>query len=271
MKDTYQSDRLRVKLVYAGETAQYELKGGTIENASFAMNGLYDPYLGAGGSQPSGYATLFAQYRQANVYGARIDVDIMNSDSTTDYEWEVGLIPYAANALVAASMETAREQPYSLWRQSGSARGGRPQVHLSQYMSIKKIQGESNIRQEEYYQVSGANPDAQYRPFWNVKMWAPQGATEPGVVKLQVAVKITFYCEFLGRLNTPPSLIDTLINEAKATGHWEELLRKKGIVKFEELDEPLDFAEVEEPPPPPKKAVPTHAPVIPPGMRLVKA
>lgn len=272
MKDTYQSDRLRCRLVYAGETAEVKLSGGVVVNESFAMNGLFDPFLGTGGGQPSGYDNMFTQYDKCLVHGARIDVDVINSNSATDYEWEVCLTPYAAGALVATTMETAREQPYSLWQQRGGARSGRPQAHLSQYMSIAKIQGESNIHQDKYYQPYGANPAT--RPIWTLKFDAIQSAAEPGTVTLEVAVKITYYCEFIERLNTPPALVDTIIREAKASGHWEELLRKQGLAKQGEEEEPTDFLEVEPTPPPAKKKPATAAPpppIIPPGMRLVKA
>lgn len=64
---------------------------GTANVDQFRANGLYDPYVGAGGHQPRGFDQLMALYDHFTVISATIHVDFANMDTSNPYVCFVSL------------------------------------------------------------------------------------------------------------------------------------------------------------------------------------
>jgi len=223
MKDTYQSDKVFVRLKYKEPTYTASQSLGTLYEQKYAINDIFDPYLGVGGGQPSGYATMYANYRYAICHGAKITVTVSNTVNQNDNCTDICIVPYAAGNTTASTFETACEQPYAIKRTLNSAKSGNPQVILKQFITTRKIEGQKNLRQDLYETINGVSP--ANIAFWSIFSQTSTGQGT-GLNTFTWDIRITYYCEFYGRENTPASIVDSLIKDAKASGKWDELIHK---------------------------------------------
>jgi len=64
----------------------------TVQSRSYALNGLYDPYLGTGGHQPSGFDTWMAMYGFYNVMGCKATMKYANDATGSSQPAMFGMV-----------------------------------------------------------------------------------------------------------------------------------------------------------------------------------
>lgn len=218
-KNTYGSDRTLCRMKYVEPTFILSLTGTAITKYNFSMTDLNDPYIGVGGGVPSGFGYMTTLYRTFLTHGAKITTTVTNANSSTDYEVEFCIVAYSDNAGSATTMETAREQPYSRFRAMTGTRGSASQATITSYMSLKKIQGLKNIRDNACYGESGSTPTLT--PYFCIFLSSPQHIT--GTVELVIDVKITYYVEWFERLQSSSVFFDKLITYMRKKGLWDKI------------------------------------------------
>lgn len=77
-------DRIRTTLRYSDYLA-FDAAATTTGNASWAMNGLFDPYLGAGGHQPLGFDNFMTVYVRYEVISCSVRATVMNAADTDKF------------------------------------------------------------------------------------------------------------------------------------------------------------------------------------------
>lgn len=188
----------------------------------YALNGLYDPYLGAGGGQPSGFATMAAQYGQYYVHGSKITVRVTRDDGNTNRPYDMCICPisFFGATTPPTTFATYREQPYC--KSAMGTQINTDGVHtLSAYMSVNKIEGMQDTWASSFRGGIAANPTSL--PEWHVVFRDPIGATN---IQLDYSVKITYYVTWINRLANPAAFLDEIIKESKKTGLMDEVKKR---------------------------------------------
>lgn len=221
----YNSDRAHVKLRFC--EPPYIVSCPALVSAphvdQYAINGIYDPALGVGGSSCSGYTLMTSQYGYSLVKGARITVNVrraVDTDQNSPFDGFVCPITSEGSASPPTSLATWQEQPYCI-RIRGTSIGSDKGHTVHQYMSVAKIQGLKDIYAPSYRAASGANPVTM--PRWYVGFINGDPGIAADQVSLVVTVSITYYVEFFERYSNPGSFIDKALKAAKEAGILQKL------------------------------------------------
>jgi len=79
----------------------------TVASRTYALNGLYDPYLGTGGHQPSNFDFWMQMYGFYNVVKCHVTMQYMNDATGTSQPAAFGMLPSTlGNAVTAAGTVT---------------------------------------------------------------------------------------------------------------------------------------------------------------------
>jgi hypothetical protein len=240
-------DRMFVKLRYLEPPYQTgALSGGTIYVDKYAQNATYDPYLGAGGGQPSGLAQCFAKYQFCRVWASTCTLRITRNEHNSDSPYEIGLIPvpFGGTPSPPTTFATYIEQPYAMYREGVSVYADQPHV-LKRRIETNKLAGLAPVAlmHNGYYHNNAANSVNLNE--WHIVLL--QSNAIVGNTALQVSVEIEYECEFFQRTATPASYLDEVYSDAIRTGRAEEIKRKlAGEVKvMPHLRETADESKVE--------------------------
>jgi hypothetical protein len=216
-------DRTFVRLRYVEPPyVTGSLTGGAIYVDKFALNSTYDPYLGAGGGQPSGLARMFAEYKYCRVHGSTIKAHVARTEHSSDYPYDMCLVPisYGGVGSPPTILSTYIEQPYSKYQRGVTVYAD--QAHTLQHtMTTAKLAGTtvSGIQETKWFHDSTAN--CTYNHEWHLVLSQPDVVVNNTI--LQISVEIVYDCEFFMRNCTPTAYIDKLINYAEETGLKDRL------------------------------------------------
>jgi len=170
--------------------------GGVLNYLTYAVNGCYDPYTGAGGHQPRyfdtfcGANTTSAPYRQYRVFGCKVDATFINTAGTIGEQGQVFLHARTANSAALVDIIDLGESPNVRQKPLGSSNGGGI-TSLSMYVSMKKMLAVKDLKDSEF-SAGDYQANALDTVYVDVGM-APyllQNANYTCVLKL------TFYVEF---------------------------------------------------------------------------
>lgn len=195
------ADRTKVRLRYSTYTDLLSLVGAATSDA-FYGNGLYDPYVAAGGEQPMGFDQWNNFYNKHVVIGSGIRVQCMNMGLTAPTQTAiVSLTPCITGSLptVDNRLETLRETQYSKWTAVNIA----TPKNLYHYMSTAKMFGKSAdaIQSEDNYSgTAGSNPATTWQ--WLIGMDAVDGTS---TTAMYFTIDIWYDVIFYDRKNLPPS------------------------------------------------------------------
>lgn len=218
----FNADQARVKMLYAEPMFTTGSLPLGVYRDRYALNGAYDPYMGAGGGQPSGFATLAAQYGSYYVHGSKITVTVTRDDGNTNRPYDMAICPisYLGATTPPTSMSQYREQPYCKYRAGTTVTTDG--IHtMTHYMSVNKIEGMQDTWAASYRGGVASNPTALSE--WHILFSDPLAATN---VVLDYSVKIVYYVTWINRLSNPASFMDEIIKEAKKTGLMDEVKRR---------------------------------------------
>lgn len=224
----YNSDRAHVKMVIAEDEFKEELvaTAGTPQRLTYALNGIYDPYLGAGGGSVSGYSLMSSQYGYSMVKGSKMELTIRRTTDTADNgPYDVCLIPIpsSGSSSLPSSMATMKEQPYAKFI-PGVSIGADKAHRITSYMSVTKIEGLKDIYAPSYRAATGSNPSII--PVWMIGLQMADPSQTTLTISVIVSVKITYYVEWFNRLTNPGSFIDKVLKKAIETGLVDELKKE---------------------------------------------
>ncbi len=198
------------------------LTGGSVYVDKYALNSVFDPYLGTGGGQPGGLARMFAQYKYVRVWGSTITLKVGRSEHDSDYPYDVALVPitYGGAGSPPSILSTYIEQPYALWKRGCSVYADQPHV-LTSHMETAKLAGlpDVGIYNTNWYHDVTAN--ATYTHEWHVVVTQPIALVNN--TNLEITVEITYDCEFFMRLAQPTAFLDKVISKVKDSGLEDEV------------------------------------------------
>ena len=170
----------------------------TSANWYYSTNGLYDPYLGAGGHQPNGFDQLAAMYERYVVVGAKITVMPL-APSPFAYCGSYGVNLTDLNTATSSSAATEIESQYSsfgLFQQTGGLSKVQLGCDNAKYFGVTDILDAENLGS-----VCGANPLKQGRFY----VWAQGEGSEASSKMIHLYLKIEYDVIFLEPKNVAPS------------------------------------------------------------------
>lgn len=224
----YNSDRARVRMNIVEDEFLEELvaTASTPQRLTYALNGIYDPYLGAGGGSVSGYTLMSTQYGFSMVKGSKIEVQVrrtIDTDQNSPYDVVVVPIPSAGSASLPTSIATLREQPYAKFI-AGTAIGSDRHNKIVSYMSVTKIEGLKDIYAPSYRSTTGANP--AIIPIWCIALQQADPTVASLSVSVIVSVKITYYVEWFNRYANPSNYLDKVLQRAADKGILDDIRKE---------------------------------------------
>lgn len=216
-------DRAFVKLRYLEPPYQTgNLTGAATYVDKYAINSIYDPYLGAGGGQPSGTAKMFAQYQFCRVWASTIHFRVTRNEHQSDSPYEMALVPisYGGTPTPPSTFSQYVEQPYSIYKEGVSVYAD--QAHtLSMRMETTKLGGvvPYSLANATWYHNNAAN--ATYTHEWHCVVQQANAAVNN--TSLQISVEIEYECEFFLRTSNSASLLDKVLEDSITSGRLEEI------------------------------------------------
>lgn len=180
------NDRYFCKLRYdyittaAGLTSQYY---------QIAHNGMFDPYLGAGGGQPMGFDQLAALYLKYRVYCSDIRLDMQNLGTIPAWAIVYPLTSTSVPASLESDIEQRHSRHTSVQALSGGGRGT-----LRARISTKTLWGRPSkgiVTDDLFAAFTTANP--VNTSVWNISFYSVDGATN---LNLPFNFTVTYWCEF---------------------------------------------------------------------------
>lgn len=222
------TDREFVRLRYAEPL--YDLGNiGSITSPTvekYALNAVYDPYLGVGGGQPGGLARMFAMYAFCRVWGSRIRVTATRSEHGNDIPYILVVVPisWAATTSPPTILSTYIEQPYARKKTGGSAFSDKCTT-ITHKMRTPKISGLSASGLMESAWAHNSTANTFYLNQWHIVL-ATEALVTAGIA---LSVEMVFDCEFYGRLAQPTAYFFDFHAAAVAAGMEQEVKRYLGV------------------------------------------
>lgn len=191
-------ERLRVKLVY-DQNNFLTSTGGATTNQIFHGNNPYDPDVTGSGAQPMWYDQYAGIYESVRVYGSSCKVTVTGKQGNTADFVQMSIVP-SKSVTAFTNAITASEQPYAVtWQNNLISR-------RKKYMAVAKLWGDRQrdvpVNSSQYqFLTSGAT--VPFSPFyWHITATSADFASTTSV---NVHARITYYCEFIGRLRPAQS------------------------------------------------------------------
>lgn len=160
-------------------------------------NGMFDPYVPLGGTQPGGYDQWAAFYNYYRVRACKIQAVYIPTSAATSTQNIIVIVPVTdLSGAQGQNMPALIQYPYcKKTYTNGNAAGSK--FTITSYMSTKKIWGVSRsaiVDDQDFGAPTTANPQREWD--WLVRI-APldSAVTITGFIDLTV----TFYTEFYGR------------------------------------------------------------------------
>lgn len=156
---------------------------------SWAMNGMFDPDVTGGSSQPIGYDYYAQLYQRYEVLASSISIMAVNTQTNV---MSYILFP-SFTSVPNYSFNEAASQPYSrLKYQVTAGQVDRP-VYIKHFMRVKKFDGRQTSSVNYTAPTVGANPT-------NIRYWVLRGQNHNAEdIAVQFIVKIRFYAKFFLR------------------------------------------------------------------------
>jgi hypothetical protein len=222
-------DRTFVRLRFLETPYQTgNLTGATLYVDKYALNAVYDPYLGSGGTQPSGFAEMFNQYQWCRVWGSTITVRVTRVEHQSDSPYEICIvpIPYGATPTPPSSLKQYVEQPYASYSEGVSVYADAPHV-IRKRMDVCRLMGVPpySLAEAGYIQNDSANTANICQ--WHVVLLQPNSVVSN--TALQLSVEIIYDCEFFNRTANPSQFVDRLLREAKTSGKLAEMRAEASV------------------------------------------
>lgn len=189
-------DKVFVRLRYLDSLA---IAFSGLNAITFSGNSLFGPDPQAIGNQPRGFQEWMAIYGKYKVHKSSIKCVVLNVDNSVNLDAVV--LPHVGTIPAIVDTEDAREQPYAKSKQLG-ARGSNAAVRtIYNNMKTKVVFG--NRWTDDEYGADVNNPPLK-QWFWAV--FLQHLVSNTGTVNADIAVSITYFCEFYQRKFIPPSV-----------------------------------------------------------------
>lgn len=160
----------------------------------FALNGMYDPYLGVGGGQPYGFDQWGALYNNYRVLAAGCTATFYNNGTTQPIR--LTILPNPKDDTAMRLFQDPQQLPLS---KSGIASGtnhGDAIVTVSNYVSMNKLVGRQAAVDDDFKGTISSNPDANGLAKWYVTL---QSQSHAANFTGTLYVELVYYAEFTGR------------------------------------------------------------------------
>jgi len=218
------------------------LTGAVMYVDKYALNSTYDPYLGAGGGQPSGLAQMFAKYQFCRVWASTIKFHVTRTEHSSDAPYDICLvpIPYGGTPTPPSTINQYMEQPYAIFQQGVSVYADRPHTIVKR-METPALAGLTfnGLDHSSFWHNNAAN--AIYQHEWHCIVLQPDAAVNNTFLKINV--ELIYECEFFMRTANPASLYDEVIKDAIETKRFdiikESLAGKSAPMPHNKLSDPL--------------------------------
>lgn len=164
--------------------------GGLTDEKRYALNGMWDPNLQSGGTQPAYFDELMALYNGYEVLASRIDVEVLNIDGTLTgvvvFPWTNGAGPSVYSFSEACTQPMAKKVYVSDQRKVAK---------VSNYAKMSWIEGRTTAS-VNYTGSIVANPST-------TREWLIISETVDGLTAMnhKLNVTITYYAKFFRRQN----------------------------------------------------------------------
>lgn len=174
-----------VKLKY---TTFLNLNGGALPFAvhRFRGNGLFDPDSTGIGGQPLAFDQWANFYEKNLVYASKINVQLLNNNTTSGPgNVLINIIP--TEEIVTRTYSELSDSRYNVNRLIAPVSAGSNGVYMKNYISTKKLYGDTNI--DDLYEADFTSlPNRQW--YWHIQA---DSFNETDVPNLAVKVTITYY------------------------------------------------------------------------------
>lgn len=193
------SDRMLMKMRY---TTFFNITNVISDNGYhiFRGNSIYDPDLTFVGHQPLGHDQWAAFYDKYRVHASKINIQVLSRSNTTDNSNVIVVIfPIIDPATYLPDPVQSIEQIYGRYRVLGTANATNG-IFMKNYMSTKKIYGETSLADDEFVSNFGSNPVSEW--FWYVGLQNMQGFLTSDAT---FVCKVTYFVELLSRKPLPQS------------------------------------------------------------------
>ena len=185
------------KLRYVDQYTFTPVLGGIPVRQIFRCNSLNDPDLSGLGHQPMGYDQLMALYSRSRVVGAKISINFVSSDSTSNNSSAIVGVCQTSTTNNFSDTNTFLEQKNGRYKIVQLGENPRP---ISLRYSLKKSQGIKNVMDNyEISAVQNANPNIE--DFFQVYV--------SGVSSVQIPspVRATIQIEYIAVFSDPVDLL----------------------------------------------------------------
>uniref|UniRef100_UPI0040483EE1 hypothetical protein n=1 Tax=Limnohabitans sp. TaxID=1907725 RepID=UPI0040483EE1 len=160
----------------------------------FALNGMYDPYLGVGGGQPYGFDQWGALYNNYRVLAGGITATFYNNGSTQPIR--LTIVPNPKDDTNLRLFQDPQQLPLSKTGIASGTSHGKAIVTVSNYVSMNKLVGRQAAVDDDFKGSLTTNPDAQGLAKWYVTL---QSESHTANFTGTLYVDIMYYAEFTGR------------------------------------------------------------------------
>lgn len=188
-------DATYMKLKY---TSFITLAGTPTASYVFAGNSCYDPDVTSTGLQPLGFDQWSAFYERYLVYGSSIKVHFLNNNNAApNANILLNVTPTDDN--VARTYREWDNYPFNRSKMVGLNTGGYSGAYIKNYMSTKKIYGETHL--DDVYQADVTNnPNRAW--YWHIQADA---FDQTSAISLSCKVEITYYVKMTQRVELTTS------------------------------------------------------------------
>lgn len=188
-------DKMFVKLKYSDIIAMTYGGLGVPAWIQFRGNSIFDPYYTGVGHQPLCHDQWAVFYNRYRVRGCKYFITMANNNTTEHVEV---FLQHRPNSSVSSVVETIRESPYTMHKQTLSPEtGGKSVGYMRGYHSVAKTRGVTPGRikfESDYQAVFGNNPPIE--SFINIGINNPNSSTS---VLVYARVDLTYYVEVFDR------------------------------------------------------------------------
>lgn len=175
-------------MVWTTPASGHNIGGGTNFNAILGGNTLYDPGAATGSQQPLGFDQLSQLYSYYRVFASKLSIAVFANTSSATTNIMASIVPYVTNSPLASGYNYI-DQPYARY---GYAQIYRNPLKISNFMTTKKIWGETDLHDHNYYATTGANPGNLW--YWHVNANNIDGSTMD--TSSRMICRMVMWCEF---------------------------------------------------------------------------
>lgn len=179
--------KLPSKLIYAEQFSLNPGVGGTNDVMIFSCNGMYDPNITSTGHQPRGFDELMALYDHYTVIGAKITIDVVNTDTTTAQMVTLSVHDFTSTSAVNNDyLENRYIKKILLAPEPSGSSKGRVSIKLNpnKYLGVSKPLAEDTVKGS-----ATANPTEQC--YFHVTGFPVDGVTDTSPI--QCVARIEYY------------------------------------------------------------------------------